>query len=244
MLFRSASDDALLHANETIRRMFAYRHDILKALINQGLKLVVLGPDEQLAALPEWKRASQRSPLDGTSRGPVCDPDLNLLVVAQEDVLAGASSPRSAGSPVIAVLAEAAYRVAGLRPVIPDYRGNQQYELRVKRLDVEFDQAVTARFEEATAARTWAGTPAAQDKFAYWCAGVLAYFDAAGPHSAPQDSPTPVNTRERLAAYDPGLFALVHETMAYQNRVDWRYQPPRSNQAALTAGNPVQPHDR
>ncbi|HOB98197.1 MAG TPA: hypothetical protein PKM43_05560 [Verrucomicrobiota bacterium] len=226
---RGASDDALLHANDTIRRMFAYRHDILKALINQGFKLVVLGPGEQLADLPEWKRASEKPSTDGASRGPTCNPDLNLLVVAQEDVLADAASPWSAGSPVIAVLAEAAYRVAGLRPVIPDYRGNQQYELRVKRLDVEFDQAVTARFNQARAAVKWAGTQAARDRFAYWCAGVLAYFDASGPHSAPQGSPTPVNTRERLATYDPGLFALVHETMAYQDKVDWRYQPRQSN---------------
>ncbi len=56
---RTASDDALLHANETTRRLFAYRHDFLKALINHGLKLVVLGPGEQLADLPEWKRTSE-----------------------------------------------------------------------------------------------------------------------------------------------------------------------------------------
>ena len=30
---RGASDQALLKANDTIRKMFAYRHDILKALI-------------------------------------------------------------------------------------------------------------------------------------------------------------------------------------------------------------------
>ena len=40
---RGASDEALLKANDTIRNMFAYRHDILKALIADGVKLVVLG---------------------------------------------------------------------------------------------------------------------------------------------------------------------------------------------------------
>ena len=33
----------MLKANDTIRKMFAYRHDILKALIADGVKLVVLG---------------------------------------------------------------------------------------------------------------------------------------------------------------------------------------------------------
>jgi hypothetical protein len=35
----------------------------------------------------------------------------------------------------------------------------------------------------------------------------------------------PINTHEALKIFDPGLHALVHETMAYQDRVDWRYQP-------------------
>jgi alpha-glucosidase len=39
---RGASDTALLKANDSIRKMFAYRHDILKALIADGVKLVVL----------------------------------------------------------------------------------------------------------------------------------------------------------------------------------------------------------
>ena len=41
VLGRDASDAALLKANITIRKMFAYRHDILKALINDGVRLVV-----------------------------------------------------------------------------------------------------------------------------------------------------------------------------------------------------------
>ncbi len=40
------SDEALLRANDTVRKMFAYRHDILKALIADGVRLVVLGRDE------------------------------------------------------------------------------------------------------------------------------------------------------------------------------------------------------
>ena len=51
---RQASDEALLKANDTIRKMFAYRHDILKALIADGVKLVVLGPQERISDLPEY----------------------------------------------------------------------------------------------------------------------------------------------------------------------------------------------
>jgi dipeptidyl-peptidase 4 len=229
VLGRGASDDALLRANQTIRKMFAYRHDILKALIADGLKLVVLGSDETLSDLPEYIKPAERPKPDSNSRGPAYCPEMKLLVVAQENVLGDPASGAVGGNQVIRVFADALYRVAGLRPVIPDYRGTQQYELRVKRLDVEFDHSVTGLFEKAMAAKKWAGTPAATDRFAYWSAGVLAYFDAAGQENSPKDSARPVHTRESLKAYDPGLFALVHETMAYENKVDWRYEPFRAD---------------
>jgi hypothetical protein len=49
--------------------------------------------------------------------------------------------------------------------------------------------------------------------------------DAAGQDAAPNDASHPINTREALREYDAGLFALVHETMAYEGRVDWRFHP-------------------
>lgn len=243
VLGRDASDEALLQANQTIRKMFAYRHDILKALIYEGWKLVVLGPEEKLSDLPEYQKLADGSKPDSNSRGPIYLPEMKLLVVAQENVLGDPGSRRRRGTgdnQVIRVFAEALYRVAGLRPVIADYRGNQQYELRVKRLDVEFDHAVTELFEKAMTAEKWEGTPAATDKFAYWSAGVLAYFDAAGSDTVPEDSTAPINTRESLKDYDSDLFALVHETMAYENKVEWRYEPGRDGRGAYRTD--VTPH--
>src|SRR5437879_5307036 len=53
---KRVSDAALLKANDTIRKMFAYRHDILKAMIEDGARLVVLGQGEKLSDLPEFKQ--------------------------------------------------------------------------------------------------------------------------------------------------------------------------------------------
>jgi hypothetical protein len=53
---------------------------------------------------------------------------------------------------------------------------------------------------------------------------VEAYFDSAGESPAPHGADRPVTTRESLKAYDPGLFALVDETLAYKGHVDWRFQ--------------------
>lgn len=70
----------------------------------------------------------------------------------------------------------------------------------------------------------WKGTAAVHDHVAYWAEGVLTYFDAVGVGAPPNDADHPITTREALRAYDPDLFALVDQTMAYNGKVDWRYQ--------------------
>ena len=73
----------------------------------------------------------------------------------------------------------------------------------------------------------WNGTAAARDRSEYWAAGVEAYFDAAGAGHLADGADRPITTREALKAYDPELYALVDETMAYREHVDWRIKPPR-----------------
>jgi hypothetical protein len=220
------SGEAMLKANDTVRKMFAYRHDILKAMINEGARLVVLGQGEKLADLPELK-ASRAVAASDELRWLDYTPELKLMVVPEENVLSLPGDPLGGESSIVAVFARGLHRVTASRAVDPDFdkrRQKQQYELRVKRLDVEFDQRLQKLFDGATAKGLWTGTPAARDRVEYWASGVLAYFDAAGPGFPPYGADRPVTTRESLKAYDPDLYALVDETMAYRERVDWRYK--------------------
>jgi hypothetical protein len=234
---RQASDAAMLKAGDTINKMFAYRHDILKAMITNGTRLVVLGEHERLSDLPELKNVMD-SHLDLTIRFMDYAPDLKLLVVPEENVL---DNPNDEGvGPCLEIreFAKATYSVCGTRPVDPNWndrgRDVQQYELRLKRMDVEFDGKLKQLYESAMNQGMWKNTRALQSPADYWAEGVLAYFDAAGQDAAPfkdsgrdgdfTGSPHPINTREALKAYDPDLFALVNETMAYASHVDWRYQ--------------------
>ncbi len=221
---KRVSDAALLKANDTIRKMFAYRHDILKALIEDGARLVVLGRGERLSDLPEFE-GDRKKPGFDEARYLDYTPARKLLVVSEENVLRLPGEPFAGRCMVVSVFARGLYHVTGLRPVDPEFdkrRGKQQYELRVKRLDVEFDKRLQKLFEEAGAKQLWRGTAAGRDRVEYWAAGVEAYFDAAGAGQAPHDADRPVTTREALKAYDPGLYALVDETMAYKGHVDWR----------------------
>jgi hypothetical protein len=104
-------------------------------------------------------------------------------------------------------------------------RDVQQYELRVKRLDLQFDEKLKELFAKATSAGKWRGTATVYGRVEYWAAGVLAYFDARGQDAAPHDAAHPITTREVLKEYDPALYALVNETMAYDGHVDWRHKP-------------------
>src|SRR5262249_20624811 len=133
------SDEALLRANDTIRKMFAYRHDVLKALIAEGARLVVLGRREKLSDLPELKDARDKAGFDGV-RYLDYRPSLKLMVVPEENVLGLPREPFAGKGLVVSAFARALYQATAQRPVIADFeqrRDKQQYELRVKRLDVE-----------------------------------------------------------------------------------------------------------
>jgi hypothetical protein len=215
------SDEALLKANDTIRKMFAYRHDILKAMIADGVKLVVLGRNEKLSQLPElqgtWPNFDEVRYMHYT-------PEKKLMVVPEENVLGLKDDPFAGECMVVNVFARGLYQVTGMRP--PGRSTGQQYELRVKRMDISFDNRLKTLYDAAMGKRLWRGTPAANDRAEYWVTAVEAYFDAAGPGYPPNLAHRPINTREALKEYDPDLYALVDETMAYKEHQDWRYQRP------------------
>ena len=220
---KQTSDAALLKANDTIRKMFAYRHDILKSMIADGARLVVLGKGERVSDLPEFREAAKKAGFD-SARYRDYIPSIKLMVVPEENVLRMPSDPFAGKDMVVSVFAKGLYQVCGTRPSqAVDKKGpKQQYELRVKRLDIEFDQQLAKLHESARAAKLWQGTPADRDRIEYWAAGVEAYFDAAGAGYPPHGADRPITTRELLKSYDAGLYALVDESMAYKERVDWR----------------------
>ena len=222
---RGASDSAMLRANDVVRKMFAYRHDILKALMADSVKLVVLGRTERIADLPEYKRLADRKNIDALARSLDYTQSMRLIVVPEENVVSNPTDPEVGDNGVVRGFGRALYRVTASRPVdtVPVPRGQtQQYELRVTRMDTRFDQKLDGLHKAAMAAGKWKGTAATHNREDYWTRGVLAYFDASGQHAPPLDTGYPIATREDLRAYDPGLFSLVEETMAYKGKVDWR----------------------
>jgi hypothetical protein len=193
-------------------------------MIADGARLVILGGGERLSDLPEFRGTASKVPADGV-RYLDYSPRLKLMVVPEENVLGVPGEPFAGKAMVVSVFAKGLYQVCGMRPVQQSFGkgAKQQYELRVRRLDAEFDNQLGKVFELAREAKLWRGTPAARDRSEYWAAGVEAYFDAAGAGFPPHGAERPITTRAALKSYDAGLFALVEETMAYREHVDWRF---------------------
>lgn len=218
------SDEAMLKANDMIRKMFAYRHDILKAMIADGVRLIILAKDEKVSNLPEFRVASTKAGFDDARYADYTKTH-KLMVVPEENILRSPTDPFAGKVMVVSVFAKGLYHVTGLRPVDASFekvKSKQQYELRVKRMDIEFDKRLQTLHDEAKKNKLWRGTPAGNDRVEYWAAGVEAYFDAAGAGLPPIGGDRPITTREALKSYDAGLYALVDETMAYKEHVDWR----------------------
>ncbi len=226
-------DRALLRANHIVRRMFAYRHDLLKALINDGGKVVVLARSRSLTDLPEFATERAAS-TPAQSRVWHYTADRKLVVVPEENLMEPEDDRWQGKSLLVGAMARAVFLAAASREADERYatvrRDSQQYEQRllwrssepIERMDVRFDLRVRELAGRAREKGLWKATPAARDHIEYWTAGVEAYFDAAGRGYPPLDSNWPISTREQLERYDPALFELVHTTMLYAGHQDWR----------------------
>jgi len=189
--------------------------------------LVVLGREEKLSDLPECVSIKDSKAFDSISRSLDYTPETKLLVVGEENVVDNPKDPLARECLVIREFARALYFVCGTRTIDPNWndrgRDVQQYEMRVTRLDTQFDEKLKRYFEGSIGKGLWKGTAAVHDRAEYWAEGVVAYFDAAGQVPAPNDAAHPISTREALKEYDADLYDLVNETMAYDGHVDWRY---------------------
>ena len=193
------SDEALLRANDTIRKMFAYRHDILKALIADGAAWSSWAETnaERPAGIPESRRRRRASTRFATSITPRAQahggprgecarprerPDCGK-VDGGERVRPGSlpGGRRASCRPRLRQEAtETAIRAAGEPP------GRRRLT------------ATSEADDESKGKGLWRGTAAARDRDEYWVAGVEAYFDAAGAGPPPIGADRPINTREAL----------------------------------------------
>lgn len=214
-----ANDDAMLKANQMIRDMFTYRHDILKKMIDDGLRVVILAEGEKITDVPECGGT------DTKGRVFSCSKENPRLVLGQELILA----PEKEGENLLVKeFAKAIVPMVADRPVDPNFesrsrRRKQQYELYgVVRVDERFKKQVEELYKKAIDKGFWKGTSAAKSPSEYFAEGVQSWFDCNG--NVVDDSGKTVNTRDELKKYDPDLAAFIADTFKHTQRegFDWR----------------------
>ena len=134
-------------------------------------------------------------------------PEHKLMVVPEENVLRSAEASRSPGKcMVVSVFAKGLYQVCGTRPVDPEFdqaAQKQQYELRVKRLDIEFDSRLQKIHEQAIAKKLWKGTPAVATGRSTGAPASRPTSTPPATASPPNNADRPITTREALEGLRP-----------------------------------------
>jgi alpha-glucosidase len=189
------SDAALVEAAYLIRQMLAQRPDILKAMVKSRVRFVVMAPTEMTTDVPEQRNMTPKDYWDRRARG-----------------LGGRIT--SCGEENLLNLKGDRYRNENI--LIHEF-SHAVHRYGIGSLDRTFDGRLKATYVRAKDAGLWKNTYAATNHSEYWAEGVQSYYDCNNP---PNASHNDVNTREKLAKYDPDLFALIDETFAKNL---WRY---------------------
>jgi alpha-glucosidase len=191
------SDDALAEARYLIRHVLAGRPDVLKAMVKNRVRVVVMAPTEMTTDVPEQRHLKNdpKTNWDKRARGLG-----GRLTSCGEENLLNLKGDRYRNENIL--IHEFAHAI---------------HRYGVGGLDRTFDGRLKGTYARATEKGLWKKTYAATNHSEYWAEGVQSYFDCNNP---PNASHNDVNTREELAEYDPGLFKLIDESFG---KNPWRY---------------------
>jgi alpha-glucosidase len=192
------SDAGLREAAFLIRKMLANRPDVLKEMVRRGCRFVVMAPTEMTTDVPEQRHLKNdpKTDWDRRARG-----------------LGGKIT--SCGEENLLNLRGDRYRNENI--LVHEF-SHAVHRYGLGSLDRRFDARLQEVYRKATAAGLWKDTYAATNHSEYWAEGVQSYYDCNNPPN--RGVHNDINTREKLAKYDPALFELIDESFG-QN--PWRY---------------------
>jgi alpha-glucosidase len=189
------SDAGLMEGRAIVAHMLADRDDILQALLKKRARVVVMAPTELTTDVPEQKNMKPKDYWDKRARGLG-----GKITSCGEENLLNLKGDRCAKENIL--VHEFAHCI---------------HEIGLKVVDPKFDGKLKAAYDQALAKGLWKKTYAATNHKEYWAEGVQSYFDCNNPPNAVHND---INTREKLAKYDPGLFELIDGVFKQSK---WRY---------------------
>jgi hypothetical protein len=182
------SDKALVEAAYLIRQMLSNREDVLKEMVKNRVRFVVMAPTEMTTDVPEQRNMTPKEYWDRRARG-----------------LGGRIT--SCGEENLLNLKGDRYRNENI--LIHEF-SHAIHRFGLGGLDRKFDGRLRETYKAAIDQRLWNDTYAATNHEEYWAEGVQSYFDCNNPPN--RGVHNGVNTREKLKEYDPRLFELIDDS--------------------------------
>jgi len=166
--------------------------DTAQAMIHNRSRIVVKSRTQVLTDLPEYSELYSLYPEYDWDALPGVGGVLELPATStsEENVLCDAADPYRGFSVFIHEFAHSIHLI-GLRSSDPT-----------------FETRLTQAYETAMASGLWQNTYSATNRLEYWAEGVAIWFNA---HWSTLAHPDIINTREKLAQYDDGLYRLVRD---------------------------------
>ncbi len=197
------SDDALKEAGYIVSQMLAGRDDVREALVKNHVRLAIMAYNERTTQIPEHSDLTPSKYWDRRARGLGATPERPAVSAAEENLLEFEGDPYKGENILVHEFAHAIH-LMGLNAVDP-----------------EFQPKLEKTYQSAMKQGLWKGTYAATNVAEYWAEGVQSYFDC---NQSPNHDHNGVNTREKLAQYDPDFAELI--ASVFPNKA-WRYERPK-----------------
>jgi cyclophilin family peptidyl-prolyl cis-trans isomerase len=201
------SDAALLEAAWIVEHLLGHRPDILDAMAEQKVRLVVMAYDEFTSDVPEHAHLEPAVYWDRRARGLGATSEAPAVSCAEENLLGFPGDPYEQENILIHEFAHAIHAMG------------------LNRVDPTFDRRLREAYGMAKERGLWRGTYAITNPAEYWAEAVQSWFDDNRENDALHNR---IDTRVELKEYDPQLAALCAQVFGDG---DWRYQKPQERRA-------------
>jgi alpha-glucosidase len=192
---KKVSDAALLEARYLIGHMLENRDDILKALIENKSRFVVMAPTEQTTDVPEQRNMTPKDYWDKRARGLG-----GRITSCGEENLLNLKGDRYRNENIL--IHEFSHCIAGFG---------------LRKVDPKFDAKLKQCYAKAINAGLWKDTYAATNAGEYWAEAVQSYFDCNAPKGGVHND---IDTRDKLKKYDPEVYELIDDVF---KKSEFRY---------------------
>lgn len=192
----AVSDTALASACVIAARMLSVRDDVRETMIDQEMRIAIIGRDEVTTHIPEYSNLYSMFP--GQEWDALRGVGATLLIPVsssgEENLLCLAGDRFEGENILVQTFATAVL-------------------LGLEATDATFDSRLNAAYSAAVDADKWRDTYARANAIEYFAVGTQVWFDARPNVSPPDGNRNDINTREELRSYDPTLAALIAEVM-------------------------------